>query len=66
MRKVDIKTLNSLKDVPKEQWAQHGVFLSAVSANADGEVNSGILRTGQYFFRKWSAGFTESHFVFDR
>lgn len=55
--------LNKLLNVPFEQWYQHGIRLKAVSANADGIVNSGILKNGVYFYRKWSNDFTESFFV---
>lgn len=48
-----IRDLNALLDVPFEQWPRHGFRLRAVSANADGKVNSGVLSSGQYFYRKW-------------
>ena len=56
-----LNRLNSLKDVPFEKWPSHGIKLKAVSANADGRVNSGL--TGNfYFYRVWSCNFTKSQF----
>lgn len=43
--------LNTLLNIPFEQWPKHGVKLGAVSANANGKVNSGICRDGTYFYR---------------
>lgn len=48
--------LNLLLTVPLEQWLSHGVSLKAASANANGQVNSGITSQGVYFFRKWTNG----------
>lgn len=62
-----LSKLNELKAVPFEQWPSRGIKLGAVSANADGIVNSGILKgrgvKGVYFYRKWSKGFETSEFV---
>ena len=55
--------LNKLLSVPMEEWRSHGFKFKAVSANAHGIVNSGILSNGTYFYRKWNQGFTESFFV---
>ena len=46
---IPIDELNKYLDVPFEKWP---IKLSAVSANANGIVQSGILSTGQYFTRK--------------
>lgn len=54
--------LNTLKNIPFEQWPSHGVRLQAVSANGDGIVNSGITSCGTYFFRKWTKNFETSEF----
>lgn len=47
--------LNKLLNVPFEQWRSHGVSLAAVSANANGMVNSGLIRISKkgrkYFYR---------------
>jgi len=51
--------LNSLKDIASEQWPKHGIKLRAVSANANGFVNSGITKRGVYFFRKWEGNNSE-------
>ena len=51
--------LNSLKNIAFEQWSKHGIKLKAVSANADGLVNSGITKQGIYFFRKWEGNNSE-------
>lgn len=48
--------LNSLVGVPFEKWHLSGIRLKAVSACADGLVNSGILASGQYFYRKRDKG----------
>lgn len=56
-------TLNTLLDQPFEQWP---LRLKAVSANSDGRVNSGILKDGTYFYRKWSNVFTVSEFVIEK
>jgi len=59
-----LKRLNELLNVPFEDWPSHGINLAAVSANADGRVNSGITRKGKvYFYRKWDSSFTTSSFV---
>lgn len=58
-----IKKLNTLSKVPFERWPSHGVKLKAVSANAGGIVNSGITSSGVYFYRKWTADFSQSSFV---
>lgn len=55
--------LNQLLEVPFELWRSYGLRLKAVSANADGRVNSGILSNGIYFYRKWEPGFQLSSFV---
>jgi hypothetical protein len=59
---VTLAKLNSLKDINFEAWPKHGVKLRAVSANADGSVNSGILADGRYFHRVWSDNFKRSEF----
>lgn len=59
------ETLNKLLNVEFEQWPKHGVRLHAVSANANGKVNSGITSNGTYFYRKWSPGFKSSEFVIE-
>jgi hypothetical protein len=51
--------LNQLKDIAFEQWPKHGIKLKAVSANANGLVNSGITKCGVYFFRKWEGNNSE-------
>lgn len=58
-----IDHLNSLKSIPFEQWSRLGIKLKAVSANSNGEVNSGITLTGVYFFRKYTNNFQDSEFV---
>lgn len=50
--RVTMALLNSLAAVEFEQWHKHGVFFRAVSANANGRVNSGILKDSRYFYRK--------------
>lgn len=55
--------LRELNNVPFEKWP---IKLKAVSANADGRVNSGITQSGVYFFRKWSADFQTSELVVDK
>lgn len=50
-KKSILSILNSLKNVPKEQWPSN-IKLKAVSANSDGIVNSGILSNGVYFHLK--------------
>ncbi len=62
---ISVDKLNSLSEVPFEQWRNKGVSVKAVSASANGFVHSGILRTGQYFYRKWSKDFSESRLVFE-
>jgi len=54
--------LNTLKATPFEKWPEHGISLQAVSANADGIVNSGITSCGTYFFRVWSNNWSNSEF----
>ena len=51
--------LNTLKDIAFEQWHKHGIKMRAVSANANGLVNSGITSSGVYFFRKWEGNYSE-------
>jgi hypothetical protein len=58
-----LEDLNKLKDVPFEKWPSHRVRLSAVSANADGIVRSGILQDRRYFTLKHFDNFTRSEFV---
>ena len=59
-----LKLLNELLEVSFEEWHKRGLRLAAVSANADGRVNSGILKKGKiYFYRKWDKSFTSSTFV---
>jgi hypothetical protein len=47
--------LNKLLNVPFEKWHEHGVRLAAVSANANGIVNSGLIRISKkgrkHFYR---------------
>lgn len=50
-----VQTMDKIKemlDTPMEKWAEQGVVLKAVSANADGRVNSGITKDGIYFWRR--------------
>ena len=63
--RVSADALNSLKSVPFEKWPEHIVSLRAVSANADGMVNSGLLQNGRYFWRKWYRGGEVSEFVLE-
>ena len=51
--------LNSLSSIPFEEWRSHGVSLRAVSANANGIVESGITSKGVYFYRRWNTGKSE-------
>ena len=51
IKKSILSILNSLKNVPKEQWPS-SIKLKAVSANSDGLVDSGILSNGVYFYLK--------------
>lgn len=45
--------LNKYIDVPVEKWPK-SLRLKAFSANADGMVNSGILKSsGKHFYKKW-------------
>jgi hypothetical protein len=57
---MTIEKINQLADVPFEQWPNHGIKLTAVSANANGIVNSGILANGQYFYRKWECKYSSA------
>lgn len=43
--------LNTLLYVPMEKWNTKGIKLKAVSSNSNGMVNSGILSTGEHFYR---------------
>lgn len=52
MKSILLKKLNTLLDVPFERWSENGISLKAVSANANGIVQSGILKDKTYFFRK--------------
>ena len=63
---VNKETLDELREVPFEKWKARGVKLRAVSANAGGVVNSGVLQDGRYFLRQWSNGFKSSSFVFEK
>ena len=63
MSKPTLEKLNSLRDVQFEDWLSNGVSLRAVSADASGQVNSGILRDGRYFYRVWSKDLRGSTFV---
>lgn len=45
--------LNSLIDVEIECWHTKGIKLRAASFSANGLVNSGILKDGTYFYKKW-------------
>jgi hypothetical protein len=46
--------INSLLFVPFEDWPKHGIHLRAVSANADGHVNSGLIGgRSRYLRNRW-------------
>ncbi len=62
---VTQEKLNTLLGVEFEKWPKRGVKLRAVSANASGHVNSGILHDGRYFYRAWRNNFSESTFVIE-
>lgn len=64
MKYISLEKLNSLLNVPFEQWHTRGVSLRAVSANSSGLANSGILHDGRYFFRVWKDG--NSFFTFEK
>ena len=46
-----LSLLNFFKNTPVELWPRN-IKLKAVSTNAHGIANSGILNNGTYFFRK--------------
>lgn len=50
-RKNPISDLNRYINTPVEKWPFR---LKSYSANADGMVNSGILKSGKHFYKKWT------------
>lgn len=68
MERRDLNRLNTLMQIPFEKWNNHGVGLMAVSANAEGLVNSGILSSGEYFYKCWDykdGRYTNPHYEID-
>lgn len=51
-----IDKLNQLINVPMEQWHKRGVDLKAVSANANGRVNSGLVGPSRIHFYRVGSG----------
>jgi len=47
--------LNFYIGVPVEDWPK-SIGLKTYSANADGLVGSGILKSGKHFYKKWDRG----------
>lgn len=58
--------LNTLNELPFENWKEYGIKLTAVSANSNGKVNSAMCnyKSGKYYVtRKWEKDFVSSKLI---